>query len=325
MRLQRSLAVFAPILAITGGFALTGCTKTKTETPPEPAPVFEPAPQPPAPLPAPPDSPAPEVDTSWSLRISSSCGATEARECRGGYGLTVQNDGRYLIGPGPAGETRRGKLTAEEFKKLGTAVSDMELTHPTNPFGPGIASTETCIQHEPEPMDDAVAIIRKAGEKTLARVTTDLTCYSLNSAEPAQALHKMLRELLERYYQGPFPDACLDNANQIELQYEDLGSCNVDADCAYLDYEYVPIREDEIQFVYTDACTVLRPLAVASRAAAAAAASSLVDARDKLRLTCGDRISRDDCAGIDGFQAQEAPPVCVNSTCRINPVLGIVR
>lgn len=303
------------VVAIAGGLTLlTGCTKSLPIKPEQAIPVPPPSSETPATSII--DTPAP-VDSSWTLRLKSECGDTDRTQCIAGYGFSVDHDGQYALGPGPQGEIRKGSLSQEEIQQTRAIMDNLQLSGARSLFQ---GHSETCVGRESQSDLDSVTLIQNNQERLLTQSRSDRFCYALEALTDAEALQEHLRKLSRKYYSTPFPDACLDLASKIEQEYTALLSCTVDTDCAYVDVSYSPVAENEIQFIYTDMCSVLKPLAVANRALLSTSSENLVSSRERLRDTCGERIVRESCAAIDGFQASEAPPVCEVGVCRTNPI-----
>jgi len=306
--MKRAISLLA---AVTLAFGLTGCfsknKKGEENRQPDSTPAI-----------VTPDStsgqPAAQSEPAWKLRLTANCGEGSAESCVAAYGFTVLADGRYEVGPGPSGQMLSGKLEAEELKSI-ESLSIVSL---------GLAATaqvelaEVCGANTQGEANDQLDFVAKGGvEKNFVRTAGTEFCYRTASLEEADLALKAIRDLATKYYHLPFPDACLESAQAVEMLFAPLTTCSVDADCAYIDSSFSPIANGEIQFVVTDSCTVVKSLAVGNASSVAAEQGRLLAARENARDVCMDRMARPDCAPT-GFQAHIAAPVCGAGVCQVN-------
>src|SRR6185437_2056336 len=69
-------------------------------------------------------APQEQTGPAWSLQYKATCAqGSEAQDCVGAYGLQINADGTFVVGPGPQGQTTKGKLDAEDFTALTQAAA----------------------------------------------------------------------------------------------------------------------------------------------------------------------------------------------------------
>jgi hypothetical protein len=126
-----------------------------------------------------------------------SCEALPPPFCAGGYGFTVMNDGRYVVGPANDGTQAGGSLTDSERARISSDAAMVAA---------GLGGGQECDTAGTVPgVGDAVDLtdsshaVSRVYELGLRR-----TCYRGGRARAIQ-LHDDLRALLVRYYPRPFP------------------------------------------------------------------------------------------------------------------------
>ena len=250
---------------------------------------------------------------NWTLRWTGSC-ADGTTSCPGALGFAVSSDGNWNIGPATTGDIYSGELEIAERIALVSRVA---------PHLNG--ATEEAFRCSPSEMASAWSIsnsdlvLDRGGRKILSLNTTEL-CSSVE-AVAAKELASLFLELANKYQPAAFPDECLSLAASLEKDYEPLRQCQQDSDCTWLDFTFSPIATDEVQFVMTDACSKLRPLVAANRAAMSdPVIEKLQTARNTLVDTCGTALARTNCEGIGGFESTLARPVCDLGRCKMPPL-----
>ena len=261
----------------------------------------------------------PQSSPAWRLRIVSACADPASVTCPGAYGFSVSADGSFQVGPGPHGENAQGQLSPEGFTELDQALT-LFLSGVDNTISDD-SLTETCRPHVRRGSDDEVSLRTATRQQLLYRQNGNDFCVKQGNLDHAEGLHRVIRKLTELHYPLPFPDECLEEANRTRSFHSSLQSCETDSDCAYVDNSFGAIGATELQFVATDDCTILQPLSVANRDDLALAQLELQTGRARVRAACGQRFyrGRESCESIRGFQADKAPPVCVQNTCRVHP------
>jgi hypothetical protein len=313
--------VLLTLAALSMTFALAGCSSKKEGTSdnpgaPQETPGGEGTTTPPGT-----DTRTDETraSTEWKLlKLVSNCDQGEPEACTARYGFTVLSDGSYQIGPGPQGETFSGRLEVAEFK----SVSE-KITETLGAIRPQVEVSEQCISAEPaKDSKDLVSLSRSSGEEDLIRTQGTEFCFKRFTADSAAKVHDAIRGLAKKYYRTPFPDACTVAALKVEQLYAPLQACQEDKDCAYIDNTYGPVDEGKLQFIFTDDCSVIRPLSAGHATKVAEAQAQLQEAREATRAVCGAKIARAGCSEPTGFQNDLSRPVCLEGACRVNPSLG---
>ena len=254
------------------------------------------------------------VNPNWELKLQSKCAesVTAAQgNCVGEYGFTVLTDGHYKVGPGPKKEIREGTLTAEEMELLNKALApslSITLAEPDN--RQDIAAGES---------DDTITLTR--GESNLNLLETKGTnlYYANASADDAKAIHDVVRKLALKYYALPFPEPCMDGASTLQSFYTTLQSCNADADCTYLDSQFKAMPSSSTEWVITDDCMMVKPLAVANATLVASNMNKLIESWNELNTSCGEKFRRGECTQSVGFQPNNRAPICSQGTCQAPP------
>ncbi len=240
----------------------------------------------------------------------------------GYYGFSVDANSRFKMGPGPEGQSSSGIIAGDEFKNLDAILSQFLSTPASH--------AEICESRSMEEgifssdAEDNVVLTRLTGEETVIRVKENDYCFQAATADAAKTLHKAIRALSEKYYSIPFPDACSDLVTALEALYPEYQSCTTDTDCVYATTTYDAIIPGSIQFVATDNCSKIKPMVTGNIGALFNGQEKLLTALDRAREACGERIIRMDCTDVTGFQSNDAPPVCGQGFCRVNPSINML-
>jgi hypothetical protein len=268
---------------------------------------------------APGGAPEAHEGLAWKLGFAAQCAAgTETDRCLAAHGFSVSADGRYQVGPGPQGQVLAGTLSAAELKGI-----DAALTRILDAIHPELEAGETCATRSQLDTSETITFNRRGHQRNIIHTAGTEFCFRAPSQDDAHALHAALAGLARRYYPVPFPDPCIGAVVAVHAHYAGLGECATDADCTYLDSSYAPIPDGELQFVPVDDCSLVSPLPVANAAAAEGAHERILFAREQARVTCSARLTRISCEAPRGFQATEAPPVCIQGSCRIHPSIQV--
>ncbi|MFZ9595593.1 MAG: hypothetical protein ACO3A2_05890 [Bdellovibrionia bacterium] len=249
------------------------------------------------------------LNSKWELKLQSQCPeAVNHENCVGEFGFAVMPDGTYQMGPGPKNEIRTGSLNAEELASVNQALSTMLA---------GVSASEE--KHESitaGESDDTVTFTRANTQAVLLK-TAGADFYFQNvSSEEAKSIHQIIRKLALKYYALPFPDSCLDGAPLVQKLLSSAQSCATDSDCIYLDATLNPIANQSSEYVITDDCSVLRPLAVGNLSSVKKQADQILESIQELRTNCADRWMRADCTQQLGFQPNNRAPVCALGVCQ---------
>lgn len=263
----------------------------------------------------------------WKLSLQSKC-AGDVTECVAGYGFTMTADGKYIVGPTPAGQTATGTLKPEELKYLNEKIAALTATAPaSHPNGDeaapaeGTAEAATAAPQEAcealvNTEEDKLVLTQQGKEKILAQTREAQLCFQTANNEAASELHEAVKELAAAYYPTPFPNACVDQVNALQSLYATVQSCTADTDCAFVDQSFAAIPASSEQWVSTNAGTQVMPLAVAS-------IKGLASHRDALNQAYGSALSAchlspaENAATYDGFMTTSATPRCQQGVCRV--------
>ena len=282
-------------------FAFTNCTKSKSESgQAAKGPVKE--------------DKKPVQGPAWSLTLTSKCASEAADQCVAAYGFSVSADGKYHVGPGPSGQTRSDLLSSDEMASISTLLTQMMSTVHME-----ADHAETCVPVERAMGSYSVVLTRLDQENTIIRSDDQNLCYQTASAEDAEALHNAIVTLAESYYRLPFPNACLDAIDAVQLLYPELQSCNTAADCGYFTPAMDIVPPDSNQYIVTDDCSMLKPLVVGNIGAVINSQAKLVAAIENAQNVCGQQMVNAECSGVSGFDTSVGAAVCENHTCRISP------
>ncbi len=289
--MRNALAVVA---AFCVGSALVGCNSNST-----PAPASG-KPQP---------APEPQQTIGWTLTLKSDCGA-EAGNCIGGYGFTLLSDGHYQVGPGPNGEVKNGTISPEDQSKINALASSFEngnLRSEGHEEFVAVDSADTVTMTQGASGSGLVTLLKTDG----ANMT-----FLTDSFDSAKSLLSTLKEIAAKYYTLPFPDTCAESTASIAKLFSTLQSCTVDADCGYFDSAYEVLDPKSNEFVTTDDCSVVKPLAFGNVNAVKTNMAKIGEALESVRTSCGDSIFRSDCTGVTGYQITGLPAVCKQGVCQ---------
>ncbi|MCM2322761.1 MAG: hypothetical protein NDJ90_05830 [Oligoflexia bacterium] len=291
--MQRTIAMALVLtLAVIG----TGCTKSKGGMP----------------------SQQPELrrQPAWTLTLNSACASYVDEYCVARHGFKATADGTFEIGPGPQGQVKTGKLEAEELAQLETLVRDLSGASALTG-----RDAESCVDFEEFVPDsqDRITFTRNGTELTLYRTEEARTCYQGLSRETNDQLHHAIRTLADKYYALPFPDTCAEAADAIHNRYAPVQGCATDNDCAYITESYEVIPSSANQYVITDNCSMIPPLVVGNAKLVETAKAELLESLLAAQNVCGQRIIRNDCLGIAGFESSLGAPVCQQGVCRVHP------
>jgi hypothetical protein len=121
-------------------------------------------------------------------------------------------------------------------------------------------------------------------------------------------------ELAQAYYPLPFPNACADSVSALQSLYATVQSCTADSDCVFVaqDFQAVPSGD---QWVTTNACTQVQPLAIASNKALVTNKDALTKAYASALQACG--LDAANVGSCEGFMTSTAAPHCQQGVCRI--------
>jgi hypothetical protein len=253
---------------------------------------------------------------AWQLVYQADAGSNDKTQVVGAYGFTINADGSYVAGPGPAGQILKGSLTSDEFGAIQTALQPAIS-------GDALSQTQTCGPSQVVSNNDTLTFVHQTSHTTFLSKTTDGTlCANGFDTQSGETLHDLVVAAATNYYSLPFPSACLDAANSVQALYTtSLTSCNADADCSYVDQGFNAIDPSASQTVYIDSCSVVQALPVANTTAIQASLSSLQTALANVQSACGGNIIRSGCTAQVSFNSMQAAPVCDHNVCKVNPAL----
>lgn len=266
------------------------------------------------------NQPGPNVAGSWKVKLQSACPRYIEEYCVGQYGFTVSADRRFEAGPGPKGQVQSGFLSEEEHAKVENLVRFAAQA-------PRVAGAEPqCEDHDfgAEESEDKITLTLNGNDHALFASSLEENgryCFQTATAEPATQLRDAVVELARKYYSVPFPDHCAEAVASVSALFAPLQTCSADADCVYVSSELTAIPPTSNQLVITDNCTLVRPIVVANPAALVTQRDKVIDALVQAQNSCADRIFRESCEGIKGFDGSKGAPVCQQGYCRVNPDL----
>jgi hypothetical protein len=134
-----------------------------------------------------------------ALKEQTTCEALAAAYCVGAFGFTVQNDGRFTVGPADSGSTLTGTLSESERARISSdaALVGADLTgSPQCEAGTTVPGTSD----EVDLVDARIGPVRVFDRGG----TVGSTCYR-GGRDHALQLHSDLSALMARYYPRPFP------------------------------------------------------------------------------------------------------------------------
>jgi hypothetical protein len=137
-------------------------------------------------------------DSSWvAVSEHTACEALSPQYCVGAFGFTVQNDGRFTVGPADDGATVKGSISSSELAILqadaasvAASLTPSAVCSPT-PAIPGVADRVDLT----EPGQGTVPVYA---------LSAGSTCYRAGRT-PTSKLHDDLAALMATYYPRPFP------------------------------------------------------------------------------------------------------------------------
>jgi hypothetical protein len=133
------------------------------------------------------------------LKEQTTCEAMAPASCVGAFGFTVQNDGRFTVGPADDGSTLTGTLSEPERARIS---SDAALVGADLAGSPQCeaGSTVAGASDEVDLVDARLGPVRVFDRGG----TVGRTCYR-GGRDHALRLHSDLSALIARYYPRPFP------------------------------------------------------------------------------------------------------------------------
>ncbi len=134
-------------------------------------------------------------DASWiQVTEQTSCEAMVPSYCRGLYGFTVMNDGRYTVGPDPTGAQVSGSLTDSERSRIS---ADAALV------AGGLGASQECDGAGTVPgVGDHVDLMNSRGVVSrVFELGVRSTCYRGGRGRAIQ-LQADLQALMAKYYPG---------------------------------------------------------------------------------------------------------------------------
>jgi hypothetical protein len=137
-------------------------------------------------------------DSSWvQVAEHTSCEALAPQYCTGAFGFTVQNDGRFAVGPSDTGTTVTGSITDAERAQISTDAAQVAASLTTTPI---------CDPAQTVPgVGDRVDLTdSRAGTVAVYEVSIGGVCYQA-ARDQATKLHADLAGLMAKYYPRPFP------------------------------------------------------------------------------------------------------------------------
>jgi hypothetical protein len=270
------------------------------------------------------DKTPPAPSTAWKLHFSSTCEELAPEKCLGFYGLTLQSDGNFQIGPaGADGRTFHGSLEPSELQTLSES-----LAATLNGISTTVEDKELCGALEAEAKNsDSVEFNKEGYQKTLLRSSKAEFCFRMSSGDDAKKLHKAIRALASKYYKLPLPSDCAVQAYELEGTYPGLQTCASDDECTYVDNMFDTVAFDPQRpgaYIFINDCSQLRPLQVANKGLLTESAKEKLQAkRSAVRSACGPSV----CApGLPlGFDSASAAPKCEAGFCRVSNQVTILR
>ncbi len=137
-------------------------------------------------------------DAGWvQVAEHTACEALNPHYCTGLFGFTVQNDGRFTVGPSDNGATLSGSITGSERARLSTDASLVSASLTTSPI---------CDPAHTIPgIGDRVDFVdSRVGTVPVYEVGVGSVCYQAGR-DQAIKLHTDLAALMAKYYTLPFP------------------------------------------------------------------------------------------------------------------------
>jgi hypothetical protein len=146
---------------------------------------------------------------AWKLTYQADAADEEKTEISGAYGFTITADGNFIVGPGPQGQTLTGKLSAEEFSDVTSALQPVLQASLTT-------QAEDCAPTYMEELSDSLTLIRNhQASAFLHKKAEGEICAQALDADSAVALRDIVLTAVQAHYPLPFPGECL-NGNSGE-------------------------------------------------------------------------------------------------------------
>ncbi len=138
-------------------------------------------------------------DRDWlQVKEQTSCEALVPAFCVGTYGFSIQNDGRYTVGPAPNGVSLPGALSGSEWTQISADVAALDANLP------GKQECDESARTVPGVGDRVELLLARRGSMAVYALSAGGTCY-LGGRDRAIRLHDDLAALMSRYYPRPFP------------------------------------------------------------------------------------------------------------------------
>jgi len=250
-------------------------------------------------------------EPTWTLKFQSKCAENvEASQCLGSYGVSIQMNGNYEVGPGPKGEVRQGTLTDDDKaiinKALGSTLAQANLR----------AEAHDTVE-QPSESEDTISLNRSSGTTgNLVKASgTDLV-YQTQSAEEAKSLLAAVRGIADKYAKN-FPDDCADGANLVKALIESSQKCSNDADCVYLDTSLEIVAANSSEALVTDNCSKVTPLYVGNAELVRVNKDKILSGLDSVQTACGDSIIKDGCVNSTTFALKGVAHSCQQGVCKL--------
>lgn len=256
----------------------------------------------------------------WKLSLQSKC-AGDVTQCVAGYGFTITADGKYMVGPGPAGQTASGTLKPEELDYINERITALSApaSHPSGDEASATDAATAAPQEVCEALSDSqeesLVLTQQGKAKTLTQSHDNQVCFQTANNEAASELHQAVKDLAAVYYPTPFPNACTDQVNALQGLYASVQSCTADTDCVLVDQSFAAVPPSSDQWVTTNACSSVAPLAIASNKNLVAQHDALTKAYSSALAACG--LSADNVGNCDGFMTSTVVPRCQQGVCRV--------
>lgn len=252
-----------------------------------------------------------QAGPAWQITFTAHCGeGSNDADCLGKYGFIVTAEKAYQAGPAADGKSLKGELSDADFESINSAYQAL-LTAATT------ASTETCALLS-EGSEDTITVTQNSSNQVLLQTSN---ASEAECSEAAWTLHSALRGLAEKYTVQPFPSDCASATADFQALQALVTSCQVDADCAYVDekFELMANKEgEEPRMLSSESCSKARPVVTANQNLVKAKLAELVEALTKAQNSCGQALAISDCASNADINSSIAPS-CQKGVCRVNP------
>ena len=177
---------------------------------------------------------APQPGSIAWLHVSeqTECEALDPHRCLGAFGFQVNNDGRYIVGPGDNSQKSEGSITPDELNTLSATanavatedLSSGSLSCDSSQFIPGI--------------NDQIKLLPGSGNESLVyskfylqENTRGSDCYAGDRTQ-ALSLHSILNTLMKKYYPVPFPINGVWGGEHAQVTVTDTNT-TIQFDCAH--------------------------------------------------------------------------------------------